>query len=80
MSDYEERELDRIEAYERDVDEAEIAEQMADEDRSALFVIPVRCLVNGHEFEMYRGISYCNQCGQDQYDEVTTSGVRHGMG
>lgn len=72
----ESREFDLTEAFERDIDDADVAEQLADEARDDLWQVPTRCLVNGHEFEMYRGLTHCRHCGQDQYDEITSTGMR----
>jgi hypothetical protein len=75
MSDFEEREFEREEACERDLDARDIEEILADEARDDLEVtlastIPVICVVNGHEFEMYRGLTFCRKCGQDRDDEL----------
>ena len=63
MSDLEERELDAEEAAERFDDETD---RLEDEAESESNKIPVRCIVNGHEFEMYPGLHYCRHCGQEQ--------------
>jgi hypothetical protein len=59
-----------------ELDDADVRELLADEARDDLAIVPVRCIVNGHEFEMYRGLTYCQKCGQDQYDEIAPSGMR----
>jgi hypothetical protein len=65
-----------------DLDCCAVEELLADEVRDAIDSppydarIPVRCVVNGHEFQMYRGLTHCRHCGQDQYDEIASTGVR----
>lgn len=72
----EEREFDTADRYERDIDQLDIDTMLADEARNDLSTVPVRCIVNGHEFQMYRGLTFCRHCGQDQYDEVSPTGMR----
>lgn len=43
----------------------------ADYVRDGLSRIPVGCVVNGHDFHTNQfGLTFCHNCGQDQYDEV----------
>lgn len=45
----------------------------ADYVRDGEFTVPAFCLVNGHTWRTNQfGLTFCTQCGQDQFDEVTT--------
>ena len=56
-----------LEALLADEHDAEYAQDWIDEQETKeRGRIPVRCIVNGHEFDMYRGLTYCKKCGQEK--------------
>jgi hypothetical protein len=64
----EERAMESAEQYERDIDDADVAEMLADEDITLVTQVPVRCVVYSHDW--HPKTHYCRRCGQDRNDEV----------
>ena len=62
---WEEREYDREEAFDRDIAEIELDEELADDDLEITLVtqIPVRCVVRGHD---HRTGPFCFHCGAEK--------------
>ena len=56
-----------------DITDLEIDEREAELSRDAIEInqVPVRCIVNGHSwFTNRHNLTFCQRCGQDQFDEV----------
>lgn len=68
MSGPEERMADQAESYQRDMEDASLREQLADETEFEPSRIPVVCIVRGHDWHPLT--HYCRRCGQDRNDEI----------
>jgi len=53
------------ERFERDIDEQDVREQLADD----LNITPVRCLVHGHQY--FNG--FCLRCGSDAMLDIAVA-------
>jgi len=71
---YEERTAEADEHYAEVMENLDLDEMRADEERhdaAAMHAIPTACIVNGHVWFTNRfNLTFCQRCGADQFEEV----------